>query len=183
MRPIIWTASGATTRAARESSAPSATGNSRARLSLRKTSESGDCPQADATLQGRHGFLRQAGRNLGYAPEGPAYCPHGLCLRGKSGGDGEPQHPLRRPGDSGGRAYAGLRPALYNIAPQPGQHGRCRGLPYRGDYRIPCKHLLRLPPVWEDEERQSDKVSVIKCFMTTVRIVEIKNYGYLYSQQ
>ena len=149
MRPIIWTASGATTRAARESSAPSATGNSRARLSLRKTSESGDCPQADATLQGRHGFLRQAGRNLGYAPEGPAYCPHGLCLRGKSGGDGEPQHPLRRP----------------------------------GDYRIPCKHLLRLPLVWEDEERQSDKVSVIKCFMTTVRIVEIKNYGYLYSQQ
>ena len=81
---------------------------------------------------------------------------------------------VRRPGDSGGRAYAGLRPALYNIAPQPGQHGRCRGLPYRGDYRIPCKHLLRLPPVWEDEERQSDKVSVIKCFMTTVRIVEIK---------
>ena len=46
-----------------------------------------------------------------------------------------------------------------------------------------CKHLLRLPPVWEDEERQSDKVSVIKCFITTVRIVEIKNYGYLYSQQ
>ena len=82
-----------------------------------------------------------------------------------------------------GRAYAGLRPALYNIAPQPGQHGRCRGLPYRGDYRIPCKHLLRLPPVWEDEERQSDKVSVIKCFITTVRIVEMKNYGYLYSQQ
>lgn len=37
--------------------------------------------------------------------------------------------------------------------------------------------------LWEDEERQSDKVSVIKCFMTTVRIVEIKNYGYLYSQQ